>query len=90
MGCLECHDIPFTIYYSRISEISLPPCTNVTDILGSYNEGPAARGWDGRFWDKPYMAERELTDLVRGDQQCPAPCHTLNYQAKITYMPKSR
>ena len=72
------------------SDAALPPCTNVTQILGSYNEGPAASGSDRRFWDRPYMAQRELTELVREGLTCHAPCHTLNYQAEVVYMPRSR
>merc|ERR1719483_1351516 len=42
-----------------VNPVSLPICTNVTHILGSYNIGPAASGKDSQFWDRPYMAQRE-------------------------------
>ena len=74
----------------KFTEVSLPICTNITHILGSYNEGPAASGWDGRFWDRPYMAQRELTELVRDDLSCPSPCHTVNYQADLSHVPRNR
>ena len=71
-------------------EVPIPACDNVTKILGFYNLGPGSRSWDNRFWDRPYMAQRELSELTRGGVKCPPPCHTMDFQTKVVYLPKSR
>ena len=78
-----CQD-PWNVNY----KVPLPACTNMTYIRASYNEGPARfsfAGWDGEFWDRHYMAERELSELVRNGKRCKTPCSQTYYSVKHSF-----
>ena len=69
-------------------KVPLPACTNMTYIRASYNEGPAKDsygGWDQEFWDRHYMAERELAELVRNGKGCKTPCSQTYYSVKHSF-----
>ena len=66
--------------------VPLPACTNITEILGSYNHGPAAFGWDGQFWDRQYMGERELASIERNGMKCSVPCQETEYRLEAGYL----
>ena len=70
--------------------IPLQACTNITKILGSYNQGPAAFGWDGQFWDREYMGERELASIERNGLKCSVPCQETEYHLEAEYLFKNR
>ena len=69
-------------------EVKLPACTNISIIRGSYNEGPAAFGWDDRFWDYPYMAEKEISALERDGMICKSPCDQVLFDSEPSYTTK--
>jgi len=74
-------------------KVPLPPCTNVTYIRASYDRGPAREsygGWDMQFWDRQYMAERELADLSRDGKRCMSPCSQTYYNLEPSYLPKDK
>ena len=62
----------------------------MTLIRASYNEGPArdSYGWDQEFWDRHYMAERELSELVRNGKKCNTPCSQTYYGVKHSFATK--
>ena len=69
-------------------DVPLPACDNITKILGSYARGPDNQGWDGQFWDRPYMAERELAGIERNNIKCSPPCKQTYYEREITFTKK--
>lgn len=71
-------------------KIKLPACTNVTEILGSYNQPPAAIGWDGQFWDRQYMAEKEVSAIERDGMMCKSPCDQILYDTEPSYILKAK
>ena len=44
--------------------------------------------WDSRLWDRPYMSERELANLVRDGENCKPPCRNINFDISITHVEK--
>ena len=80
--------------------VSLPACTNVTYIRGSFCQGPMTEvtnatcgrygGWDGQFWDRHYMPERELAGLHRDGKKCKTPCHQTYYNVETSYQSKEK
>ena len=77
-----CQD-PWHVY----SNISVPYCSNISQILDDYRN--SYTGCYKTCWDKPYMSQRSLSKTVRMDQSCPVPCTTEKYKAEISYKPKS-
>ena len=74
-------------------KVPLPTCTNVTYIRASYTRGPASDsygGWDGEFWDRHYMAERELAGLNRNGKKCKTPCSQTYYKVEASYLTKDK
>ena len=69
-------------------KIELPACTNISVIRGSYNQGPAAFGWDERFWDKQYMAEKEISAIERDGMICKSPCDQVLFDSEPSYTTK--
>ena len=78
---LECQD-PW--YYKP--ELSLPACTNITHILGSYDKGPARFGWDSKLWDRQYMSEKGLSTIQRDGEKC----LSLLFKVKQSYNEKHK
>ena len=69
-------------------DVKLPICQNITQILESY--GRENFTWDEKFWDRPYMGERELSDLERNNMKCKTPCDQMVFSADINYKAKDR
>ena len=74
------------------SKVSLPTCTNVTVIQRGYRRGPLQNKtkWDHEFWDRPYMAEREISGLTRDGMRCKTPCSHTYYKLERTSVTKSK
>ena len=66
-------------------KVPLRACTNITEILRDYRRGPLWNtvDWDGQFWDRPYMAERELANTIRNGKRCKTPCLQTNFDVKM-------
>ena len=68
-------------------KVPLRVCTNVTEIKLSYRQGPPELidelQWDGQFWDRPYMSERELSKLTRDGKRCKTPCTQAIYDVNL-------
>ena len=66
--------------------VPLRVCTNVTEIMLSYRQGPPELiqdlEWDGQFWDRPHMSERELADIIRNGMRCKTPCLMVHHDIK--------
>ena len=63
--------------------VPLQACTNVTYIRASYSQGPESESygaWDGLFWDRHYLAERELAEISRNGKGCHRPCTQTYYK----------
>ena len=58
--------------------------------MGSYNQGPAAFGLDEEFWDRQYMAEREVSAIERDGMMCKSPCGELFYHPEPSYILKTK
>ena len=80
----ECQD-PW--YYNPT--LSLPACTNITHILGSYDRGPAKLGWDDKLWDRQYMSEKELSSISRYGKKCLSPCSKVSFKAELSFKEKN-
>ena len=65
-------------------KVPLRVCTNITEIQTSYRRGPLLEqvDWDDRFWDRPYMFERELADITRDGMRCKTPCSQNHYDVR--------
>ena len=67
-------------------KVPLHVCTNVTEIRLSYRQGPPELinevVWDGEFWDRPHMFERELAELNREGKRCKTPCSQTHYEVE--------
>ena len=70
--------------------VQLPVCRNATHVLQSYGRVPSNYTWDQKFWDRPYMGERELADLERNNKKCKTPCNQIYFSADINYKCKER
>ena len=71
-------------------ELSLPACTNITHILGSYDKGPARFGWDSKLWDRQYMSEKGLSTIQRDGKKCLSPCSKVLFKVKQSYNEKNK
>ena len=69
------------------SRVPLRICTNVTEIMMSYRQGPYELiknvEWDKEFWDRPWMFERELEELMRDGKRCKTPCSRTHFDVKL-------
>ena len=67
--------------------VPLGVCTNVTEILLSYRRGPGELikdvPWDFQFWDRPYMFERELSEVTRDGKRCKTPCFQTHFDVRL-------
>ena len=78
---LECQD-PWN--YNPL--LSIPVCTNLTQILGSYGKGPANFEFDSQYEDRRYMSEKELTEIERDGIRCLSPCQQIKFETDLTYL----
>ena len=72
--------------------VPLPIETNMTIIQAGYRRGPLTEtvDWDGKSWDRPYMAEKEIAGLTRDGKRCRSPCSQMYYEVKQTSLSKAR
>ena len=70
--------------------VKLDICSNLTQILGFYNEGPGNRSWDHDGWDRIFMPDTQLARIKRAGIQCKVPCRQVNYLAEISHVDRAK
>ena len=85
-------DLGFQDPWNVNPHVPLPIETNMTVIQAGYRRGPLTEtvDWDGQFWDRSYMAEKEIAGLTRDGRRCRSPCSQTYYKVEQTSMSKAR
>ena len=85
-------DLGFQDPWNVNPHVPLPIATNMTIIQAGYRRGPLTEtvDWDGQFWDRPFMAEKEIAGLTRDGKRCRSPCSQMYYEVKQTSLTKAR
>ena len=67
-------------------KVPLRICTNISEIRRSYRQGQYVMikevEWDQVFWDRPWMFERQVTELIRDGKRCKTPCSQTHFDVK--------
>ena len=87
-----CYILGFQDPWNVNANVHLPTGTNMTIIQQAYGRGPllGTVDWDGQFWDRSYMAEKEIAGLTRDGRRCRSPCSQTYYKVEQTSMSKAR